>query len=231
MASAAEKTMQTTVYNGEMKCWDFEKFVNLHKQQHSILDGLVLHGYAGIDEHSKVRHLVEGIKTDKLDTIKGQILASAKLCSSFDKWVTLFQDFIRQQTKTKSYSTLTIAKVSQTDNKRKPSGGSGVVEDFYYTKEEYNALNPEQKKALSLKRAKRGHTPGTASSKVKGSKPNSAPVAVSKAVKKLVTRQVAELTKTKKETTTRLMPPTPRPTRLLLVIVTTRRWSVRPRNE
>jgi hypothetical protein len=121
--------------------------------------------------------------------------------------------------------------VSQTDNKRKPSGGSGVVEDRYYTKEEYYALDPEQKKALSLKRAKRGHTPGTASSKVKGSKPNSAPVAVSKAVKKLVTRQVAELTKTKKETTTRLMPPTPRPTRLLLVIVTTRRWSVRPRNE
>ena len=49
MASAAEKTMQTTVYNGEMKCWDFEKFVNLHKQQHSILDSLVLHGYAGIN--------------------------------------------------------------------------------------------------------------------------------------------------------------------------------------
>jgi len=79
MALAAEKTMQTTVYNDEMKCWDFEKFVNLHKQQHSILDSLVLHGYAGIDERSKVRHLVEGIKTDKLDTIKGQILASAKL--------------------------------------------------------------------------------------------------------------------------------------------------------
>jgi hypothetical protein len=49
MALAAEKTMQTTVYNGEMKRWDIEKFVNLHKQQHSILDSLVLHGYAGIN--------------------------------------------------------------------------------------------------------------------------------------------------------------------------------------
>jgi len=65
-------------------------------------------------------------------------------------------------------------------------------------RKQYNALNPEQKKALSLKRAKRGHTPGSASSKVKGSKPNSAPAAMSKAVKKLVTRQVAELAKTKK---------------------------------
>jgi len=136
MASAAEKTMQTTVYNGEMKRWDFEKFVNLHKQQHSILDGLVLHGYAGIDERSDVRHLVEGIKTDKLDTIKGQILASAELRSSFDRSVTLFQDFIRQQTKTKSYLTLTVAEVSQTDNKCKASGGSAIVEDRYYTKEE-----------------------------------------------------------------------------------------------
>jgi hypothetical protein len=153
MALAAEKTMQTTVYNGEQKRWDFEKFVNLHKQQHSILDGLVMHGYASIDERSKVRHLVEGIKTNILDTIKGQILASAELRSSFNRSVTLFQDFICRQTKTKSYSTLTIAEVSQADNKQKASnGGSGVVEDRYYTKEEYNALNPEQKKALLLKR-------------------------------------------------------------------------------
>jgi hypothetical protein len=91
---------------------DFEKFVNLHKQQHSILDGLVMHGYAGIDQRSKVRHLVDGIKTNKLDTIKGQILASAKLSSSFNRSVTLLQDFICQQAKTKSYSTLTISEVS-----------------------------------------------------------------------------------------------------------------------
>jgi len=131
MALAAEKTMQTMVYDGEQKPWDFEKFVNLHKQQHSILDGLVLHGYAGIDKRSKEGHLVEGIKTDKLDTIKGQILASAELRSSFDRSVALFQDFTCQQTKTKSYLTLTIAEVSRTDNKQKASGGSGVIEDYY----------------------------------------------------------------------------------------------------
>ena len=128
----------------------------------------------------EVRNLVEGIKTNKLDTIKGQILASAELRSSFNRSVTLFQDFIRQQTKTKSYSTLMITEVSRADNKRKASGGSsGVVEDRYYTKEEYNALNPEQKKTLSLKRAKRGHTLGTASSKVKGLKPKTTSASMS----------------------------------------------------
>jgi hypothetical protein len=86
--------------------------------------------------------------------------------------------------------TLTIAEVSRTDNKQKASGGSAVVEDRYYTKEEYNALDPEQKKALLQKRTKRGHTPGTVSSNVKGLKPKSTPAAMSKAVKKLVTRQV-----------------------------------------
>ena len=60
----------------------------------------------------------------------------------FDRSITLFQDHIRQQTKTKSYSTLTIAEVSQTDNKCKASGGSAVAEDRYYTKEEYNSLDP-----------------------------------------------------------------------------------------
>ena len=88
--------------------------------------------------------------------------------------------------------------MSRTDNKRKASGGSAVVEDRYYTKEDYNALNLEQKKVLLQKRAKRGHMPGSASSKVKGSKPKSTPAAMSKAVKKLITSQVAELTKTKK---------------------------------
>ena len=34
MAAKAERTLQAMVYNGKKSCWDFEKFVNLHLQQH-----------------------------------------------------------------------------------------------------------------------------------------------------------------------------------------------------
>jgi ribosomal protein S13 len=48
MATMAEDKLKSTVYNGEQRCWDFEKYVNVHKSQHSIMEDLVEHGYTGI---------------------------------------------------------------------------------------------------------------------------------------------------------------------------------------
>ena len=67
MATLAEDKLKSTVYNGEQRRWDFERYVNVHKQQHSIMEGLVEHGYTGIDPQSKVRFLLDGIKSDKFD--------------------------------------------------------------------------------------------------------------------------------------------------------------------
>ena len=50
MVSLAEKKLAMTTYTGERRHWTFEKYVTLHKDQHSILEGLTEHGYAGIDE-------------------------------------------------------------------------------------------------------------------------------------------------------------------------------------
>ena len=71
-----------------------------------ILQGLVEHGYTGIDECSKVHHIVNGIKTNELDTAKGQIRASLSLQNNFDHYVTLCQDFINNK-KTATTQTLT----------------------------------------------------------------------------------------------------------------------------
>jgi heptaprenylglyceryl phosphate synthase len=59
MATMAEDKLKMTVYNGEQSHWDFEKYVNVHKQQHSTMEGLVEHGYTGIDPRSKVRYLLD----------------------------------------------------------------------------------------------------------------------------------------------------------------------------
>jgi hypothetical protein len=50
----------------------------------------------GIDQRSKVRHLIRGIKTKTLDTVKSQILSSATLWNDFDACVNLYQDYIAQ---------------------------------------------------------------------------------------------------------------------------------------
>ena len=53
MATLAEDKQKSTAYNGEQCRWDFEEYVNLCKSQRSIMqEGLVEHGYMGIDPRS-----------------------------------------------------------------------------------------------------------------------------------------------------------------------------------
>jgi hypothetical protein len=63
MTSEAEIKLTSTLYNGEKKRFTWETYVRIHTEQHSVLNGLKDYGYAGIDDSSKVRHLLKGIKT------------------------------------------------------------------------------------------------------------------------------------------------------------------------
>ena len=159
MASLAEKKLAMTTYTGERRRWTFEKYVTLHKDQHSTLEGLTEHGYAGIDERSKVHYLLDGIKTDNLNIIKGQILATATLRNDFDACVTLFRDYLLQVKADKVTKHATIAAVTTTDTNRE--GHDTVtpdmtVEDRYYKIPEYKRLLRAKKLGLKLLREKRG---------------------------------------------------------------------------
>ena len=62
MAATAEHKLTNATYRGEGCCWDFERYATLHKEQHAFLEGLKEYGYEGMDEGSKTRHLLSGIK-------------------------------------------------------------------------------------------------------------------------------------------------------------------------
>ena len=198
MATMAEDKLKSTVYNGEQRRCDFAKYINVHKSQHSIMEGLVEHGYTGIDPRSKVRYLLDGIKTDKFDSVKTRIMSDATLRNDFDSCVTLYQDFIKQTTKSRTTPTVGISelKISAFGSKRK----SEAVEDRYYTKAEYDALSADNKKELAAKRLKRGHKPGAKDSKLlKGTKTKSKGKSNADVIKtlKAVQRGVSQLTKQK----------------------------------
>lgn len=144
MATMAEQKLTSTVYNGEQqRRWDFERYVNVHKSQHSIMEGLVEHGYNGIDPRSKVRYLLDGIRTDKFDSVKTRIMSDATLRNDFDACVTLYQDFIKQTwSKVKGNPNVNISEVKVQTGKRKAS--SDTAEDRYYTQAAYAALSPSQ---------------------------------------------------------------------------------------
>jgi hypothetical protein len=63
MASEAETKLTGTLYNGEKERFTWETYVRIHTEQHSVLNGLKDYGYAGIDDSSKLCHLLKGIKT------------------------------------------------------------------------------------------------------------------------------------------------------------------------
>ena len=73
MADAAERKLSTLMYQGETKRWNFEKYCRAHTEQHQILTNLIEHGHSGIDERSKVRHFMNGIKGNMFDTVRLQI--------------------------------------------------------------------------------------------------------------------------------------------------------------
>ena len=172
MSSNAEAKLKGTSYYREKRWWNFEKYAKMHVDQHVILTVLVEHGYSGIDDRSKVRHLMAGIKTKVLDPVKTQIMARAALRNDFDICVNLYKDF-NEQSDDLGVRDANISLVQSDKNGASSGSGSARVSgtnydkvvpdnsvpDRYYTGEEYQALNDAQKKGLKLKRAKIGHKP------------------------------------------------------------------------
>ena len=156
----AEAKLKDSSYHSEKRRWNFEQYVHMHQDQHTILQSLVQHGYAGIDERSKVRHLLDGIKTNELDTAKGQIWASPALQTNFDDCATLFQDFINNK-KTATTRTSTIASIGtkrkSDDIEQDDTEPDLSVDDRYYMGQEYAKLSKAKKLGLKLKCQRRGH--------------------------------------------------------------------------
>jgi hypothetical protein len=96
MASAAEAKLAQAKHCGEKRRCNFESCISTLNEQFQALKNLTRRGHAGIDESSKVRRLNAGIKTDKLNAPKAQIMASRASQDNFDDTVGLHQDFIAQ---------------------------------------------------------------------------------------------------------------------------------------
>jgi hypothetical protein len=167
MASEAETKLTSTLYNGEKKRFTWETYVRIHTEKHSVLNGLKYYGYAGIDDSSKVHHLLKGINTTELDVCKTQVMVSTSLRDDFAATVELYSTFIKQmkaENPQLNVSEVSFARGKSGKNsygKRHSTGISNVsnaaVDDRFFEKHEYNALTHDQKNTLRLKGLKCGH--------------------------------------------------------------------------
>jgi hypothetical protein len=184
MASEAESRLAKAMYHGEKRRYNFESYISALNEQFQILNGLQRYGYSGIDEASKVRRLNTGIKTDKLNAPKAQIMASRALQNNFEEAVGLYQDFISQTRAQYENDNINVsgfeggggtngsgAKAGgtkyphakkgggykgNTGGKRKHTGGGGDIEDRHYSPAEYSRLSDGQKTKLKALRTARG---------------------------------------------------------------------------
>jgi hypothetical protein len=166
LSTNAWSKLNNTRYSGEKRNFTFERYVRIHTDQHAILKGLEAHGHHELDERSKVRLLMNGIKTSALDTVRATILGNPAMRSDFIQASGLYKDFIDQMNTDKKDREIMIAAVG-TGGKPGPAPAlkKGVtvkpdmsVEDRYYTKEEYASMSPAKKYGLKLKRSSRNAT-------------------------------------------------------------------------
>jgi hypothetical protein len=173
MATLLEAEFDSLSYSSETRRWNFEKYVGKHVELYNTAQDLIAYGYSGIDSASRVRRLMNGIKTDSLDTVKNQVMSDQGLAHNFDRTVNLFKDFLAQKKAlckpNPDSAGIASAKTTEkrprksrpgTDNgrntRRRTSNVSAVdVHDRYYTPQEYARLSQDQKKALHELRKKR----------------------------------------------------------------------------
>ena len=165
-ATSAEAKLKETTYSGEKRNWNFEKYVRVHEEQYQILANLARDGHhAGLDEHTRVRYLMEGIKTTSFDTVRATIIASAELHHDFTRCVSLYSDFIKHSSTQPRMNVSALgsaATAAAGDSKRVSFPPIVTLEDRYYTAVEYQRLSKEQRKQLHDMRSKRpgGKPPG-----------------------------------------------------------------------
>ena len=140
MLSRAEAKLKDTSYSGEKPRWNFEKYVKTHVDQHAILNGLVEKGYSSIDDQSKVRHLMAGIKTKVMDPVKTQILATPALGTDFQCCVNLFKYFIKQSASDQMTLNANVSQVGTGENYASRRGGD-ALEDRFYEPVEYDTFS------------------------------------------------------------------------------------------
>ena len=77
--------------DSERKTWDWDKYIALHKEQHTIMESHTDSGYSGMDNGTKVCHFLQGIKRTEFEAVVNVVHAKPeKYGTDFDTTVFIF---------------------------------------------------------------------------------------------------------------------------------------------
>ena len=168
-ATIYESKLLKSHYRGESQRFTFNRLVDIHTNAHKHLAALVAHGYKEMDEGTKIRHLLNAIKSPKLTTVV-ELVQGNKDFNTFDLVARRIKDTVELQKNKDTQSERSISAVGVANQ-----GGQVAyanvepdmnVEDKYYPPKEWMKLTPAQRKGVLAKRQKRGGGGGKGDKKV-----------------------------------------------------------------
>jgi hypothetical protein len=138
-AGEIERKHRELTWSGDKRGWKFENYATKHQHYFNLLKEL--DGYHEPNEGTRVRLLMDGIKTNMLDSSKNTIYASDTLRADFDGAVAQFTNFL---------GAMPNSGAESREQRRNASElGSGTkVQNRFYTKEEYNKMSKEDRSTL-----------------------------------------------------------------------------------
>ena len=159
-ATIFEAKITGSRYDGESARFTFDNFVNIHKTAHTRLEGLTDHGYGGMDEGTKIRHFLKGIKTDKLKTVVELVRGNPEF-DTFDAVARRIKDTIVAEAPSGKGRRDVSSVTKDHDGKEVFPGVTPDmnVEDKYYKGKEWQALSAAKKKGVLIKRQRRNGGP------------------------------------------------------------------------
>jgi hypothetical protein len=169
--------LQSFMYNGDRKNFNFDKYINLHLEQHSQHADLHEYGVEPLAKNIKTLWFQDEIKDPSLDAVKASINANCANFTDFDSVKDAYVEFKRTQNPTNDPRTRQVASVAhgghgggscpcKQDRGQGPKTSDKEVDkqthivDRHYLDAKFDQLTPAEKQKLWQLRNV-GKTPGT----------------------------------------------------------------------
>ena len=166
--------LQALRYEGDRRNFTFDKYVQLHMQQHNLHADLADYGVAPLSENLKILWFKEGITDKSFDVVKMNVIASPERYATFQAVQEAYSTFHRQRCLTDGPRARQVSAIRDTTRRPGPARsrsrgnsdrrGRGVftkaeldachVVDKEYSDDEYRRLTAVQKQKLWVMRNK-----------------------------------------------------------------------------
>ena len=187
-AAIYEAKLQNSSYDGESQKFTYDKYCEIHQLAHTRLSSLEGQGYHGIDEGTKIRHFLQGIKTDKLKTTVELVRGNPDY-ATFEAVARRIKDSVVTLKPIKPSlrrTTRDIAAVNKQQDEPFPDVEADMtVEDKFYSPIAWRKLSKAKKKGVLKKRKQRQSQEGGKSDKKPKAKETKQIKALEKKIQKM----------------------------------------------